>query len=203
MTEAATPSPNASPDPRPRPQYGEYASPEEQQARIRQPDVTWALETGQASPAEAPAVAPTAVAPPLGAAPATPDASARPQRSRAIDRIVTFALLAYGLVNVISAFPAMVDYVAYTDTMFEILGLDVELSDPSGGRPWGIAAALVLAFGWLLTALLAWVNLRRGRLSWWIPLVGGIVFTFVAAMLILVPIMNDPAVWDALVGTVR
>ena len=29
---------------RPRPQYGEYATPEEQRARIKQPDTTWALE---------------------------------------------------------------------------------------------------------------------------------------------------------------
>ena len=34
------------PDPRPRPQYGEYASPEEQRARIAKPDVTDALSTG-------------------------------------------------------------------------------------------------------------------------------------------------------------
>ena len=30
-----------------RPQYGEYATPEEQRARIQQPDTTWLLETGQ------------------------------------------------------------------------------------------------------------------------------------------------------------
>ncbi len=41
----STPS---APEERPRPQYGEYATPEEQRARIQHPDVTWALETGQA-----------------------------------------------------------------------------------------------------------------------------------------------------------
>ena len=43
---AAREHPSA-PDERPRPQYGEYATPEEQRARIQQPDATWALETGQ------------------------------------------------------------------------------------------------------------------------------------------------------------
>ena len=62
--------------------------------------------------------------------------------------------------------------------MFDLLGVDVELADPAAGRPWGIAAALVLAIGWLLTAALSWWSLRRGRLTWWIPVVGGIVFTF-------------------------
>jgi hypothetical protein len=33
--------------------------------------------------------------------------------------------------------------------------------------------------------------------------VGGAVFTFASATLMLVPLMNDPAVWDALVGSIR
>lgn len=191
-------------DPRPRPQYGEYASAEEQRARIRQPDVTRAIETGQAvsvDAASAPLPTPgPAASPAAGAAAATASSGPRP---RAIDRIVTFALLAYGLVNVISSWPALFDYVAYTDTMFELLGIEATLSDPAAGKPWGVAAALVLAVGWILTAGLSWLNLRRGRLSWWIPLVGGIVFTFASATLVLIPLMNDPAVWDALVGSIR
>ncbi len=181
------------PDPRPRPQYGEYATPEEQRARIAQPDAALVYE---------PAPVTEEVAPPAGAAVAAPPA-AEVRRSHPVDRIVTFALLAYGLVNVISSFSAMVDYAAYADTMFRLLGVDAELSDPAAGRPWGIAAACLLAAGWLITAAVAWASLRRGRLTWWIPLVGGIVFTFASAMLMLVPIMNDPAVWDALVSSIR
>jgi hypothetical protein len=176
-------------DARPRPQYGEYASPEEQRARIQQPDVTWALETGEApETVEAPAApVPTAAA---------------GTRSRMIDRIVTFALLAYGLINVVSLVPLLWGYVGYADTMFQMLGIDATLSDPEGAKPWGMAAALVQIVGWLLTAGLSWMRLRRGRLAWWIPLVGGVVVTFVSAMLVLVPLMNDPAVWELLVGRV-
>lgn len=192
MTESGV----AAPDPRPRPQFGEYATPEEQRAHIREPEVSRLLATGTA-PAE---TAPVAAAP-------TPDtaSAARPTvpRSRAIDRIVTFALLAYGLINVVSSFPALVDFVAYADTMFDLLGVDATLTDPAAAKPWGVAAALVLAFGWVLTAGLSWINMRRGRLSWWIPLVGGAVFTLASAALMLVPMINDPAVWDALVGSVR
>lgn len=185
------------PESRPRPQYGEYASPEEQRARIRQPEVSWALETGRPVPVD------TAGAVPAPAPASAPTAGAATPRPRAIDRIVTFALLAYGLLNVISAFPSLVDFVAYADTMFDLLGIDATLTDPAAGKPWGIAAALVLAFGWVLTALLSWASLRRGRLSWWIPLVGGIVFTFASATLVLIPLTNDPAVWDALVSSIR
>ncbi|KRB39085.1 DUF6264 family protein [Microbacterium sp. Root180] len=185
----------ATPDPRPRPQYGEYATPEEQRARIAQPDIGQVYEPAPVLDepvAPAPAVQPVA----------TP-AEAGTRRSRPIDRIVTFALLAYGLVTVISSFPALIDYASYAETMFGILGVDAELSDPAAGRPWGIAAAFVLAVGWLVTAALSWMSLRRGRISWWIPLVGGVVFTFVSATLMLVPLMNDPAVWDALVSSIR
>ncbi len=184
-------------DPRPRPQYGEYATPEEQRARIAQPDAALLYEPAPVLDT-APAPDPAPVRPAGDAVPA-----AAPPRSRTIDRIVTFALLAYGLVNVVASFPALTDYSDYAETMFGLLGVDATLSDPAAGRPWGIASAIVLAVGWFLTAAVSWVSVRRGRISWWIPLVGGIVFTFASAMLILVPIMNDPAVWDALVGSIR
>lgn len=183
--------------PRPRPQYGEYATAEEQRARIRQPDATHALETGppvMAAAEPAPA-APIAV----GAA----GAAGAPPRPRTVDRIVTVALLAYGLFTVLSSFPAFLDYGAYAQAMFAVMGVDAELADPAAGRPWGIAAAVVLAVGWIATALLSWWSLRRGRVTWWIPLVAGVVFTFAAGMLMVVPLMNDPAVWDALVGSLR
>lgn len=176
----------------PRPQYGEYATPEEQRARIRQPDVTAALEAGR-----------TAV--PVTAVPAGREAAAAVAEPpvRRIDRIITFALLAYGLVTVITSIPALADYSTYTDTVFDLLGVSVDLADPAAGRPWGIAAAVVMAVGWLLTAVVSWWSVRRGRLSWWIPVVGGIVFTFASSVLMLVPLMSDPAAWDAIVGSVR
>ena len=119
-----------------------------------------------------------------------------------MDRIVTVALLAYGLVNLVTTFPALLDYGSYADTIFTLMGVDVELSDPAAGRPFGIAAALVLAIGWAITALVSWWSLRRGRRTWWIPVVGAIVFTVASGILMLVPLMSDPAVWDVLVGSV-
>ncbi|GAA1992992.1 DUF6264 family protein [Microbacterium pumilum] len=185
------------PDSPPRPQYGEYATPEEQRARIRQPDAT--TLAASAGPAVQLEPTPPAVVPGRASAPA----ATAERRPRPYDRIITFALLAYGLVNVVTSIPALVDYGAYTDTVFRLLGVDVELSDPAAGRPWGIAAAIILAVGWAITAALSLWSLRRGRLTWWIPLVGGIVFTFACGSLMLVPLMSDPAVWDVLVGSVR
>ncbi|QKJ19068.1 DUF6264 family protein [Microbacterium hominis] len=185
-------------DPRPRPQYGEYATPEEQRARIQQPDVTAALDTGQVADAAAPVAAQVPAPAPAPAVVDEPPAPVR-SRGRSVDRIATFALLAYGLINVVTSVPAFLDYFAYADLMFQTLGVDAVLSDPAGARGWGIAAAGVLAIGWMLVAWLSVASLRRGRLSWWIPLVGGVVFTVVAGMLMVVPLMTDPAVWAALV----
>lgn len=187
-------------EPRPRPQYGEYATPEEQRAHIRQPEVTRSLDT----------TVPATPAPPVppgqqqAAAPASLGPDGRPMpRARTVDRIVTFALLAYGLINVLTTVPSFLDYSAYADTMFALLGVDAELADPAAGRPWGIAAAFVLSIGWLLTAAISWWSMRRGRLSWWIPLAGGVVFIFVTGTLMVIPLMNDPAAWDALLDSVR
>src|SRR5215204_6003631 len=98
------PRPHGADEVRPRPQYGEYATPEEQRARIKQPDMTRLLETGQdpdalqgAAPAASPAVA---------GRPADADA----RRRRFADRVATTALLVYGLVNVVTGIPSMIDY---------------------------------------------------------------------------------------------
>lgn len=180
MTDSA--DPHAS---RPRPQYGEYATPEEQRARIQQP-APWQVEAPQA---------PDVAEPAAGGIP-SPVAQAAPRR-RPVDRIVTFALLAYGLVTVIQSVPAFLDYAGYAETLFTILGVDAEPTDPAAGRGWGIAAAVVLSLGWIATAFFAGWSVRLGRLSWWIPVVGGIVFTGIAGSLMALPLVNDPAVMQA------
>lgn len=191
-------------DPRPRPAYGEYATFEEQQARIKQPDLTRMLEIGQDPDAAAPAAygsSPTAVAAPVSRD--TPPAATPVRRGRFADRVATIALLVYGLVNVVTSVPAMIDYDTYVTTVLSLLGVDGQLADPSAGRAWGIAAALVLAFGWLLTAMLSWRSLSRGRVTWWIPLTAGIVFTIISGLLLMIPITADPALWQIILDTAR
>jgi len=192
------PRPDSAESARPRPQYGEYASPEEQRARIQQPAPGWQQPVTPAAPVVTEAAdagihpaQPTASAPSVGA----------PVRPRMVDRVVTISLLLYGLFNVVTSFPSFLDYGAYAETMFAVLGLDVTLSDPAAGRPYGIAAAIVLALGWLATAAVSVWSLRRGRLTWWIPLAAGILFTFVTGVLMAIPLMSDPAVVAALLGT--
>lgn len=177
---------------RPRPQYGEYATAEEQRARIRQPEMTRLLETGQDPDALAGA------APDDVAAPGRP-----PAKRRFADRVATIALLAYGLVNVVTGIPGILDYGTYVSTVMGMAGVDAQLADPSAGRPWAIAAAVILAVGWLATAWISWRSLARGRLTWWIPLTAGVVFTFIIGILLMVPIVSDPTLWSAILDSAR
>lgn len=186
------------PEERPRPAYGEYATPEEQRARITQPDLTFKLEQGQdpddAAPAKDAPVAPRSTA--AVAAGSVP-------RRRFADRVATIALLTYGLINVIGSVPAMVDYEKYLGTVLSLMNVTGQLADPAAARPWGIAAALVLVVGWIVTALVSWQSLVRGRLTWWIPLVGGIVFTVVSVILLIVPMAGDPALMQSILDSQR
>ena len=168
-------------EPRPAPQYGEYATPEEQRARIREPDPSLS--------APAPAEPPYAPHPPH--ARPTTDA-ARP--SRAADRIITFALLAYGLVTVVTAVPQMLDFTGFAETWMDVAGVDAEFTNHAAGVLWGRIGAAVFIGGWLVTALLSWRSVRRGRLSWWIPLVGAIATFIVASFCLVVPLLGDPAI---------
>lgn len=200
------------PDERPRPQYGEYATPEEQQARIRQPDATLALDTGQTPGAVAPEIPARPVAgqpaqPPVGpppghaAAPAAPAASARattrsPQ-SVTIDRLITFVLLGYGLFQVIGFISGVANFPVFAADMLTTLDGDASVIPAGFGIGWGIAAALVSGLGWLAAAVLSWRRLRSGRVTFWVPLTIGVIGITLSVILVWIPIVSDPAVFAA------
>ncbi len=167
-------------DPRPQPQYGEYATPEQQRAAIRQPTP----DAAAPAPVDHPR-------PPT--APAT-TVAARP--SRTADRVITVALLAYGLVTVVGAIPQLIDYAAFARTWMEVADVAGDFTNTAQGRLWGTVGAVVYAVGWLLTAALSWWSLSRGRLTWWIPLVGAIVTFVIVSVCLVVPILGDPGVME-------
>ncbi len=162
-------------EPRPRPQYGEYATPEEQRAAIKQPAPESVAPVEPPHPPTAPA---TTVA-------------ARPTRTA--DRVITLALLMYGLITVISAIPQLVDFTEFAKTWMTVAGVEGEFTNTAQGAVWGGIAATVFAVGWLATAGFAWWSLARRRLSWWIPLVGAIVTFVVVSVCLVVPLFGDEA----------
>jgi hypothetical protein len=183
--EPSRPRPHSAEPSRPRPQYGEYATPEEQQARIKQPDATWALDTGQA-PEAAAAATPQGWPVDQAAPPAVPP-------TRGMDRIVTLALLVVGAFNVALTAISYFDLPSLANQAMQLLGMPGEFTNVDSARLWGPIAAGVLIVGYLLTAFFAWRNLRAGRLSWWIPLVGSVVTYIVVYICLAVPLLGDPA----------
>ncbi|GAA3019342.1 DUF6264 family protein [Microbacterium dextranolyticum] len=175
-------------EPRPRPAYGEYATPEEQRAAIRQPAESTPEGTGSPAPHA-----------PLPHAPAQPTTRPHPTTSaarptRTADRIITVALLAYGLITVLSAVPQLWTFAEFAQTWMTLAGIDATFTNTAQGDLWGRIGAGVFVFGWLVTAVISWRSLRRSRLSWWIPLVGAIVTFLIVSVCLTVPLLSDPAV---------
>lgn len=172
---------------RPRPQYGEYATPEEQRARIQHPEVTEALQSGVApEPDSEPTAAP----------------AAHRARGPLADRVVTFVLLVYGLVSVISTIVQLLDFPGYAERAAQILGVDATYTALSSGFVWGAVASVVYGVGYLVTAALTWRRLRRGRVAFWVPLVGFVATTLLAGVCITIALMADPTFLSALTGAV-
>lgn len=179
--------------PRPAPHYGEYATPEQQRAAIREPAQPQASAGVPSAPAPQPF--PQAQSAPQPHPRTVTHATTRAARpSRRADRIVTFALLAYGLVTVVSAVPQLWHFAAFAQTWMGLAGIDETFTNTAQGDLWGRIGAGVFVVGWLLTAWLSWRALSRGRLSWWIPLVGAIAAFIVVTVCLTVPLLGDPAI---------
>lgn len=162
------------------PQFGEYATPEEQRRAAGLP----------------PTAPEPAVLHPAAPPPAAPVAARRPA-----DRLVTLVLLGFGLVNVLMSVPGFLDLATAMNRTLEMLGIDGEFTNFGPARTWGVVAAIVLVLGYAATAWLAWRRLRAGRTSWWIPLVGFVVTMFLVSMCIMVPMLGDPAFTQGMLAT--
>ena len=126
-----------------------------------------------------------------GAARGDPPA-ARP--TRRADRIITLALVVYGFITVLSAVPQLWHFDEFAQTWMTLAGIDATFTNTAAGDLWGRIGAAVFAIGWLITALLSWRSVIRGRLSWWIPLVGAIATFVLVSVCLTVPLLGDPAV---------
>lgn len=168
-----------------RPQFGEYATPEEQRARAGLPPV------GSDAAASVPAPEPT----PAGAPEVAPGVRPAPRRA---DRLITAVMLGFGLVNVLTSLPGMFNLSTTLQETLRMLGLDGEFANFAAARTWGAVAAVVLLAGYAATLWLAVRRIRRARSAWWIPLVGFVVTMLVVSLCVSVPMFGDPAFMQGL-----
>lgn len=164
-----------------RPQYGEYATVEEQRRLAGLP------------PVDAAQAAPAVQAAPVVLEPDQDKVAPAEIKPRPWNRLITIALLAYGLVNVFMTGMAYLDLPSVMNQTMEIIGIDGEFTNFAQGKFWGTIAAVILVIGWVCTALISIRRLRTNKLTWWIPLVGAAVTMIVVGICITVPMMGDPA----------
>lgn len=161
----------------PRARYGEFASPQEQE-RAR----------GHVLP-EAGSLTPREMQP-------SPAAAQRRPPAHPVDRVITLVLLAIGLILIINSIPG---YLALSDVMqsvYESLNAGTySATETAAGL--GAAALIIQGMLWVATTGFSVLAIRRGRLSWWIPLVGGAI-SFIAMMIIVsVALFADPGFIDS------
>ncbi|MFE6995456.1 DUF6264 family protein [Microbacterium sp. NPDC057659] len=165
-----------------RPQYGEYATPEEQRLAAGLPAVP-------PPPPAAPAPAPVAPAP-----------VAETPKPRQADRLITIAMLAYGVVNVFSTIPQFLNMGEALTQAMKMLGIPGEFTNLGPARTWGIVAIVVMLVGFAATVYVAFRRIRAAKLAWWVPLAGFVITMFAVSMCMMVPIMGDPAFMKASLG---
>ncbi|GAB3139462.1 DUF6264 family protein [Marisediminicola antarctica] len=170
---------------RPRPEYGEYATPQNQADAI-------AKALPPVSPLLTPAGRQAAVTP---AAPAARRAApvltpSRPRRRW--DLFLSIALLAYGLLTVLGGFVQYSDIPAIINQAYAAQRIGEFTSiEQAGTVGTTIMVANVVLYA--ITAFLTVRLLRARRLAFYVPLIGGAVAATVTVVLILTLVVNDPA----------
>ena len=163
-------------DPRPAPQYGEYATSEEV-AALRGAPVAEPVPASSAS-----AGSPTA-----DRRPAAP-----PSRgARRYDRPVTIALLLFGVINLVQYAAPLLDF----DTFLERATAGTPTESIDFGEParvggyvlFGVSLVLLLVAGFVAVQLL-----RRGRVAFWVPLVAGGLTVLIWVVVLIAIVMQTP-----------
>lgn len=165
-------------EPRERPQYGEYASVDEQIAA-----------GGHAvDPDPVAAVVPERFAPPVAATRVV----GAPPAARPWDLALTVALLVLGAYSVISSIPGFLAFGSTLDELYTASGYGDYTSDSlASGIGIGILVSQSLLY--VATVALSIARLRAKKLAFFVPLVGAAASGVVIFVLVLVAMTSDPA----------
>lgn len=195
-------------DERPRPRYGEYATPQEQAEIVAKslPPVSPLLTPGDqpnaVNPLSAPRVDEADARQPIreGSQPTVAGAASEPSRKpRTWDRILSMSLLGYGLFTVVAGMFQYADLASVIQQVYDTQ--DIGTFRSTGAvTTVGIVIRVGMVALWAVTALLTVRVLRSGRLSFYIPLIGGVVATLGVFVLLAVVLISDPGFMDYVQG---
>lgn len=174
--------------PRPAPEFGQYASPEEQARRRGEvnPEIAGSLA--------APTPIPAAGEPLSKGVPKSADQAAR----FSIDRIVTYVLLGYGLVNVVFTVPQLLNIPLLMNDAITALAdqynTSVDAYTPKTlDTVMSYSLITLWAVLWAIAAFWSTSRLRAAKTSFWIPLAAGIIANVALFVAVLALLINDPA----------
>ncbi|WP_141879566.1 DUF6264 family protein [Homoserinimonas aerilata] len=187
-----------------RPAYGERATPEEQ-AKARGfaapaagepsaviPDATGSRVTPDGSRDSVPAWSVPAWPASAPASAAAPRAESGQQPApRKADRIVTIVLLSLGLLNVLWGIPGFLSLANTLQLAYDQMGVGQYGAAGLAGT-MGVVAIVSQLVIWAATAWGSLQRMKRGRLAWWVPLVGAAVAFIVVAVVFTIAILADP-----------
>jgi hypothetical protein len=161
---------------RERPQYGEYASVDEQIAaggHVVEPD-------------SVPTAAPGILAPPVASTrvPGSPP--------RAWDLPLTVALLVLGGYSTVSSIPGFLSFASTLNDLYVASGYG-EYTSTALANGLGIGALVSQSLIYVVTVALAITRLRAKKLAFFIPVIGAVVSGVVIFVLVLVAMTSDPA----------
>ncbi len=164
---------------RPKPAYGEYATPEQQAAAIGVPAV----------------LPPTLEAPPVAPPPPWGQAALPAQTgARRWDLFLTALLVAYGLWSVISGLVQYSNLTTVAQTFYTSQGIGTFTSTrPALAMALGLVINVSDVVIFIVVAYIAFRLLRRGRVAFYVPLIGGIVTTIIAAVCLVTFLATDPS----------
>jgi hypothetical protein len=182
-------------DERPRPAYGEYATPEQQAAAMgvhRLEPASTAIPLSPPPPYGR-TVGPRPPAPSAGQQFGNQPGAAQPT-SRRWDLFLTSLLIAYGLWSVISGIAEYSNLSSVAQKFYTTQGLGTfTSSQPSLGTSLGLVINITGLVIFVVVVLLAYRLLRRGRIAFWVPLTGGVLAAIITVVCLMTYMFSDPA----------
>ncbi|MCU1527406.1 MAG: hypothetical protein JWP75_1169 [Frondihabitans sp.] len=184
-------------DPRPAPKYGEYAPPGWVSPVPPVEDPAPQDPEGRPVTGVTPAGRPDAFrgydAPPPTGAP-VPGPPPVPASTGSFNRLATIALLAFGLVNVISSLFSTSTFASSLLTEMRQFGYPLAHFQSEGTlHTVGSVSAVAGLVIYLVIAVWSMRRLRAGRMSWLVPLITGVAVNLLTAIVVITVIMNDPS----------
>jgi hypothetical protein len=161
---------------RPTPRYGEYATPQDQ-----------AQAMGSSAPMLPSDAAPSQVGPAWGGPTA---ASTRPTPRR-WDLVLTAVILAYATLNVVSQLFLTSSLSTVIKDFYRLQGIGAYTPTPLAVT-LGVVLNVVTAVLYVATVVLTVLQLRRGRVAFYIPIIGGVIAMLVALAFVVVLLTGDP-----------